>query len=280
MILGRIEQCQQEHLQKAWKRALRRRELESRGETRYGTQVLEGMTKFMNLDLIFEPKWLLFALLLIPFLLWGVYLLRLRLTYHVQINPNVQALTILAVLLFYLYEVHVLEVWLRDSNVAFLLSTISLFVAAAALYGPIAFSFASHFVTDMIMPKGYWAAHEPQYGGAEGLEEQGNFEDAARAYIALARTFPAEAKPALRAADNLMKVGRPEEAVEWFERGFAKLASPQESLPVANRLFQIYAKTLREQEPARQILEAYVERFPNAEYADSVRARLERFNAE
>lgn len=234
----------------------------------------------MNFDLLFEPKWLLFALLLIPFLLWGIYLLRLRLTYHVQVNPNVQALTILAVLLFFLYEVHVLEIWLRDNRVGFVLSTMSLFVAAAALYGPIAFSFASHFVTDMIMPKGYWAVHVPQYGAAEGLEEQGNFEDAVRAYVALARTFPAEAKPALRAADNLMKLGRPEEAVEWFERGFAKLASPQESLPVANRLFQIYAKTLREEGHARQILEAYLERFPDAQYADSVRARLERFGAE
>jgi tetratricopeptide (TPR) repeat protein len=219
-------------------------------------------------------------LLLIPYLLWGVYLLRQRLTRRVELSVRIEALTLALLAIFLVLELALLKAWLGKTPLNLILASLGLIVSGMALYGPVAVSFASHVLVDMIMPSGHWSEHEPQYGGAEALENQSDFEGAAREYMALARMFPREAKAALRAGDNLMKLGRTEQAVEWFERGIELLPSAQERLPVTNRLFEIYYRRLDRPGDARRVLKAYLERYPDAEYAGSVECRLKRLNQE
>ncbi|MBN2307391.1 MAG: hypothetical protein JXR94_00380 [Candidatus Hydrogenedentes bacterium] len=216
------------------------------------------------------------GLLLIPYLLWGVYLLRHRLSVTAEIGPRVEAATLGALVIFFMFEFSLLKAWLGNDPLRLILASLGLIGSGMALYGPMAVSFSSYVFTELLMPRGYWASDEPRYGVAEGLEQIGDFEGAAREYIALGNMFPKQARAALRAGDNLMKVGREEAAAEWFERGIANLNSPDEALPVVNRLAELYSRKLERPEDARRVLEAYVERYPDGEYAESVRARVQR----
>jgi tetratricopeptide (TPR) repeat protein len=128
------------------------------------------------------------------------------------------------------------------------------------------------------MPKGQKRVQGPEYGPSEGLERNGLFEDAAQSYIAVARAFPKEATPALRAADNFMKIGDTEQAAEWFDKGLANITNAKQATPVAFRLFEIYSRMLHDDDSARAVLETFLERFPNAEQKASVEKRLNRLN--
>ena len=92
--------------------------------------------------------------------------------------------------------------------------------------------------------------------------------------------FPGDQTSVLRAGDNLMKIGRAEEAVVYFERGLGLLRSPEQSLPLVNRLAEAYAKKLGRPEDAIRVLGAFVERFPGAEHTEAVQRRLERLRSQ
>ena len=134
----------------------------------------------------------------------------------------------------------------------------------------------SHILVDMVMPAGDTESFEPKYGPAEALERQGDYEGAIQEYYIIARIFPKDATTAIRIGDNFMKLGRTDEAAPWFERGLTMLNSSQKSLPITNRLCEIYLKHLDKPEEAPRLLAAYLEKYPDAEYADSVRERLKR----
>ncbi|HRK35948.1 MAG TPA: tetratricopeptide repeat protein, partial [Candidatus Hydrogenedentes bacterium] len=110
----------------------------------------------------------------------------------------------------------------------------------------------------------------------ESFETRGDFEGAAREFISIARQFPNEKRAALSAADNLAKIGQPEVAAPWFESALELIHDPDEALKVANRLSDIYLTELKQPAEAREVLEEYLERFPQSEYADSVQRRVER----
>ncbi|HPV38571.1 MAG TPA: tetratricopeptide repeat protein [Candidatus Hydrogenedentes bacterium] len=220
--------------------------------------------------------WILSGLLLIPYLCWGVYLLKVRFQHQTELSVAGEAVTFLGLVVFFVVQFAVLSMWLSKSPVLFLLAVLGLLASLLALYGPMLMSLGSHVLVDAVMPSGAPLSHTPKYGAEEGFEQKGDYEAAAREYMAVARMFPKESRASLRAGDNLMKLDRPEEAVVWLKRGLHCLAEPEESLRVVNRIAEIYYRRLNRPEDAKEAFRGYLERFPDAEYADSVKRRLAR----
>ena len=218
------------------------------------------------------------AVLLVAYVAWGIVTLRLRYRYHEDLPVVVEEITLICVILFCVFEAALIKRWIDPDEIGFFFAVLGLIVSAAALYGHMVVSLASQLIVDMVMPGDRSAPSEPQYGPAEALERQGDFEGAIREYMVIARIFPKAPTAAIRVGDNLVKLGRAKEAAPWFERGLAHLDSGDTSLKVTNRLFEIYVRDLERPQQARKVLEDYLERFPDAEYADSVRQRLEQLD--
>ena len=227
----------------------------------------------------FDFAWVLSGLLLIPYLVWGVYLLQLRLVRDVELDRAVEIFTVVFLIVFFIFEFTLLDIWLHNDPVSLVFATLGLGISLFALYGPLLMSFGSHLLADIVMPTGRYNPSVPRYGAAEGFELRGDFEGAAREFITIARKFPKESRAALKAADNLMKIGRPEVAAPWFEAALEIIAAPDESLSIVNRLCDIYSNDLDQHEEAREVLEEYLERFPASEYASSVRRRIDEMSA-
>ena len=223
--------------------------------------------------------WVLSGLLLIPYLTWGIFLLRQRLVYNVELDRAVETFTVAALIFFFIFEFSLLKVWLEHNPIKLVFSSMGLTASALALYGPLLISFGSHLIIDLIMPAGRFDPSVPQYGAAAGCEMRGDFEQAAREYAIVAKMFPRDAHAPLRAADNLMKLGQAERALPFFAQGLRNVRSSSEALRVSNRLFEIYQRQLEQPEKAKAVLESFLERFPDTEYAASVRMRLDRINA-
>ena len=219
---------------------------------------------------------ILSGLLLIPYFGWGIYTLRLRYRFHEDLAPALEGISLGVVALFYVCEVFLLKVSLGHMGVYLVFAILGLFVSGAALYGPMLISFLSRLLVDLIIPDERSKIHEPQYGLAEALERDGDYEAALGEYLVIARIFPKDAKVLVRVADNYAKLDRFEEAAQWFERAIKLLDLPEKSLAVTNRLCEIYSRQLDRPQDAVRVLEAYLDRFPEAEYAPAVRKRLER----
>ncbi len=224
----------------------------------------------------FNLSWVLSGLLLIPYLTWGIFLLRQRLVYRVELDRAIETFTIAALVFFFIFEFTLLKMYLGNSPVKLVFSTLGLVASGLALYGPLLMSFGSHFVIDLIMPAGRFDPSVPQYGAAAGCELRGDFEAAAREYATIARMFPRDTHAPLRAADNYMKLDEVESALPFFVQGLRNTGTSAEALRISNRLFEIYQRKLNDPDKARAVLESFIERFPDGEYADSVRSRLER----
>jgi len=233
------------------------------------------MSLFQQLGL----GWIICGLLLIPYLCWGVYLLKVRFQRQEELSVAGEALTFLGLILFLIIEFSFLNLWLRNSPLILILAVVGLLASVLALYGPMLISLGSHMLVDAVMPSGAPQSHTPRYGAAEGFEQKGNYEAAAREYMAVARMFPKEAKASLRAGDNLMKLDRPEEAVLWLRRGLNCISDAEESLRVVNRIAEIYLRRLNRSEDAIEAFNGYIERFPESEYVETVKKRLGRLGA-
>lgn len=223
--------------------------------------------------------WILSGLLLIPYLCWGVYILRERFHHQAELSVACEAITFLGLVVFFVIQFAMLSLWLSKSPIMFLLAVLGLLASLLALYGPMLMSLGSHMLVGALMPSGAPLSHTPKYGAAEGFEQKGDYEAAAREYMAVARMFPKEAKASLRAGDNLIKLDRAEEGVVWLKRGLHYLTEPEESLRVVNRIAEIYHRNLERPEEAKEAFRDYLNRFPDAEYADSVKRRLARLGA-
>jgi len=226
----------------------------------------------------FNLAWVVSGVLLIPYLTWGIFLLRQRLVYKVELDRAVETFTLAALIFFFIFEFSLLKMYLANNPIKLVFSTMGLVASGLALYGPLLVSFGSHFVIDLIMPTAHFDPNVPQYGVAAGCELRGDFEAAAREYATIARMFPRDAHANLRAADNFMKADNVELALPHFVQGLRSLASSSEALRVSNRLSEIYQRRLNEPQKAKEVLQSYLERFPNAEYADSVRSRIARID--
>jgi len=215
-----------------------------------------------------------------PYMAWGVYTLRLRYRYHEELPALVEALTLILVVTFYVVEMFLLRRYLGHLPVHFMFAILGLVVSGAALYGPMLVSLLSRVVVDLMMPPDQSKTREPRYEPAEALERVGDFDGALGEYLVIARMFPKEPSVLLRIADLYARLDRPAEAVKWYERALTNLNAEDQCLGVTNRLAELYQRKLEQREDAVRVLNAYLSRFPDAEYADSVRSRLQRLQAD
>ena len=230
-----------------------------------------GIAEF-ELDALFVIS----VILLIPYFAWGVYTLVKRFQHHEELNPIVEIITVAALVVYYAIELALLRASLGPANVYLFLSAAGLFLSGLALYGHILVSLLSNLAVGVFMPTGRRDLNQPLYGAAEAREQQGDYEGAASEYRVIARTFPKDPKAAIRLGDVLVRLGRPEEAADWFEKGLANLDSPDESLSIAFRLSEIYDRELKRTEDAKQVLKRYLESYPETQFASSIEQRLER----
>lgn len=215
------------------------------------------------------------AALLVPYLGWGIFVLRQRLRHESELNHLLELATLAGLAVFYVVEITLLKTVMAQTPILFFFSMLGLVVSSAALYGPMLISLISDVFVESVMPVGLTPAHEPKYGAAEALERQGDYIGAAKEYMIIARVFPKDPTATLRTGDNLVKIGRLEDAALWFERGLELLDSPQKSLLVTNRLYDLYFRHLNQPDRAREILQGYLAEYPDAEQAEYVRQRLE-----
>ena len=218
--------------------------------------------------------------LLLLYLAWGVYTLRLRYQFHEELSISLEALTLGGVVLFYVFELFLFDAWMGHLPVLFVFGMLGLFVSGTALYGPMAISVASQLLVDMVTLTEETGVHVPCYTPAEALEKQGDYEGALQEYRVILRIFPRDTTATIRIAHNLARLDHNEEAAQWFEKGLSLVNDADTSLRLTNRLASIYSKELDRPADAVRVLEDFLERFPDAEYAESVRQRVERIARE
>lgn len=218
---------------------------------------------------------LISAFLLVIYLGWGVYSLRLRYRHHQELSLSFEGVTLVALLLFYAFELNIFRYYFRNSPIYLLFAVLGLIVSSTALYGPMMVSLVSRLMVDAITSRDETMVHEPRYSPAQALERQGDYEGALQEYRVMARIFPNDPTSIIRIADNMAKLGEMEESAEWFERSLKVLDSPEKSLMIVNRLHQIYIKELERADDATRVLEEYLQKYPDAEYASSVQRRLD-----
>ncbi len=209
-----------------------------------------------------------------PYLGWGIYVLRLRYRRHEELPPAVEVGTLAAVIIFYIVELALLKSVAVRMPVYGITAMLGLLVSGIALYGPMVASLISQLAADTLLPQQNVNTGQPCYLAAEDMEKCGDYQGAAREYIALTRLFPDLPAPKIRVAENYMKMAQPERAVDWFEKGVEQIDSPEKNILVVNRLADIYLRDLDRPDEAIRVLESFLERFPAAGYAESVRRRI------
>jgi tetratricopeptide (TPR) repeat protein len=222
-----------------------------------------------------DAPWAAALLLFIPYLLWGVYLLRQHFREGVEMHPAAEIGTLAGVVAFLYVEYLLLEAWLANTPVRYILFVLALLVSALALYGHLATSLTSQALARLVMPRGAHDLREPHYGAAEAHERLGDLPAAAAEYIAVAKMFPKDLRSRLRAADLLDKLGEKEQAAAWFEEALPLLERSDRLLTVSLRLAEIYER-LEQPSKASQVLRGYLRRFPDSDRSDMLHKRVAR----
>lgn len=218
-------------------------------------------------------------ILLVPFFGWGVYTLRMRYVLHDEPTHLTEALTIAGLVAFYVFEFAILWPWVNTSQILLLFAGLGLFVAGAALYGPILVSVIAALVVNFFMPVDRQDRDKPQLGPAETLEHRGDYEGALQEYLVIARIFPKDPVVSSRVAGAMMKLGRSLEAVTWFERTIELAQSEEQSLSAVNRLVEIFHSMNRTEE-SKKVLERQAKRYPQGRRTDSVMRRISALDRE
>ena len=213
---------------------------------------------------------------LVPYFAWGLYTLRRHYAYREELPPYLEALTLLAVAMFYALESFLLRSSMSSTPAYNFFAILGLVVSGAALYGPMAISLVSQVLVDLILPGERSKTMEPRYEPAEALEREQDFEGALREYLVIARVFPREPNTFLRIAEVHLRLDQAEDAAAWFERALKLLDSAERSLQITNRACEIYQRTLGRPDEVGRLLEAYLAQYPDAEFSGSVRDRLAR----
>ncbi len=227
----------------------------------------------------FDISWVIAGLLLIPYLIWGVYALRQRFQAGFEFPPVIEGITLVGLIFFYVFQYHLLRAWLENDPAWLYLALIGLFISGVALYGHMAVSLSTHLVMEAISPQAP-QIHQPNYHAGEALEQVGDYEGAAREYQTVAAMFPKDAKAAILAADNLVRIGQYEEAVAWFERGLDCFTTDVQALPTVYRLADLYQHRLDRPNATIEVLNEFVEKYPNSPHVAAVANRLKRLTSE
>ena len=214
------------------------------------------------------------GLLWIPFVGWGVYVLRLQYKFHEELRPTTKWVTAVAVLLFVAVELSTAQVQMRHSPGLFMLTMLALLASTTALYGHLFVSMASQLLVDMIHPDQDVAIDQPDYAAAEALEQVGDYEGALSEYLVMARIFPGETDCVLKVAEAFLKVDKSDQAVIYFEKALARTGQDESAFRVTNRLSGVYQRNLDQPDEAKEVLHRFIERFPHSSYVESAERRL------
>jgi tetratricopeptide (TPR) repeat protein len=217
-------------------------------------------------------------ILLAIYLAWGVYTLRLRFVKHEELSFTTEAVTVALVLVFYVVELSLHRVYMQDSTLLYLGTGLALVVSGAALYGPMVVSLIARVFVDALHPVDAGEVQAPHYGPAEALERVGKYEGAVGEYRVIARIFPKDPEPLLRAAECWIELRELENATADFERAMRLLDDPERVQVVANRVADIYARDLDQPDRAEKVLTDFLTRFPDAEHRAGIERRLERLH--
>lgn len=215
-------------------------------------------------------------ILLVPYLGWGMYALRLRYRCHEELSPIVEMVTLASLLVFFGVEILILDRWLSSDPVVYLFTVLAFAISGTALYGHVFISLVSRILVDAVIPNDDLATTGPRFGPAEALEKIGDFEGALKEYLVIARIYPKDPATSIRVADVYTELKRPADAALWFERALTRVDDPERALSIVNRLCGLYDGELDEPANAVQALEAFVAKFPENAHADRVRLRLAR----
>lgn len=215
-------------------------------------------------------------ILLVPYLGWGIYGLRLRYRHHEEFPPAVELATLAGLLVFYGIEFAVLDQWLTAEPIVYLFTVLAFAVSGTALYGHVFISIVSRILVDAVIPNDDLATSGPRFGPAEELEKRGDFEGALQEYLVIARIYPKDPATSIRVAGVYAELKRPLESAQWFERAMTRIDDADRALSIVNRLCGLYDGELDRPEGAVRTLEAFLERFPESDLSDRVRLRLAR----
>lgn len=218
--------------------------------------------------------------LLLPFVSWGIYILRLQLTYREELETTAKWMTVAGVVIFFIIELNLLRVSLGTNSIDYFMTTLALILSTAALYGHLFVSIASQMAVDIIHPPQDHEPDTPDFAPAEALEEVGDYEGALNEYLVIARIFPKDPDPILKIADTYLLLDDLEQAIHFFEKGLAAVAAPDRAMRIANRLSAIYNRQLHKPEEAKRVLNDFLDRFPDSEHADNIHSRLKKMGEE
>lgn len=211
------------------------------------------------------------------FLAFGTWSLHKRFQKHEEWSLRNQMLVLLGVALFYLIEITTLRIVLHESVVQFIFALLGLLVAGLSLYGHILVSVISRLMVEFLIPDNPDAATTPRLGPAEALEQQEDWEGALNEYYILARIYPRNAMICVRAANNLLRLNRNEEAVAWFERAIKYTDKPEDNLILVRRLCDTL-ETLHQSERINEVLHCFAERFSGHESSRTITKELANTN--
>jgi len=216
----------------------------------------------------------LLVALLVPYFAWGIYALQLRYLRHYDWPMHIEAASLGGLILFYALAMPVLRLYLSETPAAMMFAMLGLLASGFALYGHMAISLTAKLVVDSVTHSGEVGATSPRLGPAEALERQRDYDGAYNEYLVLARMYPHDVQVKVRLADVTTKLGRKEEAVEWFERVLKKCDSRETCSLAATRLAEIAERDLNDVARARRALQQYVTAFPSAPDREAIETRM------
>ncbi len=210
--------------------------------------------------------------LLVPYFAWGIYAMHQRFLRHHEWPLYIEAGTLTLLLIYYAFAFPLLRVFLSDTPAALLFAMLGLVASGAALYGHMAISLTAKLVVDAVTYGGP-PIESPRLGPAEALERVRDYEGACNEYLVLARMYPNDLVVKLRMANNLIELGRKEEAAEWFERALQRGDSRQLHSSAASRLAELAERELGDTDRARRAIEKYLATYPNAPDREEMETR-------
>jgi hypothetical protein len=193
------------------------------------------------------------VVLMIPFLAWGIYLLRERYLLHHELPFRIEVYSLLGVIGFLSIQLVLIRVWMGDVSAFYAFTALSLAAASTALYGPTLVSVASQEIVNLMHPPHDQRAEEPNFSLAEGLEARGDHAGALREYMVMARIFPKDSETAFRVGHVLIELERFDDAAASLERGLHQSADPERSLLATNRLSDLYGNSPRAELVTRKL---------------------------
>ncbi len=213
-------------------------------------------------------------IIMVPYIGWGIHVLRRRYHHHEDLSLAFEAGTMLGVGVLFILEASLLRVWGTHQPLVYLFALLGLCMATIALYGHVAVSLASRLLVDMVLESDDGDSGQPRFGPAESLERQKDYQGALQEYMVLARVYPGNPTVLCRVGENMVRLERYAEAVPWFERALPLLDRPNRAGAVATRLAGILHRHLDCEDEAREVLNAFIARFPDTPDAQAARAFL------